>query len=62
MASMDTLPVLHAIHSSQYQAFTTEELREHFLILNPGTHSGFNLRYTHYDRLITGTIMPGKSR
>ena len=53
-----TLPVIHAVHQSQYQAFTTEQLREYFLFGNLSKQDLFNFTYTHYDRLIAGTAIP----
>jgi 4-deoxy-L-threo-5-hexosulose-uronate ketol-isomerase len=59
--SLNTLPVLHAVHPSQYQGFTTQELRDFFLLNNLKQQDTLNLTYTHYDRLIGGTVIPAKS-
>ena len=56
--SLTTLPVIHAIHPSQYQSFSTEQLRDYFLLTHLSKQDGFNLTYTHYDRLIVGTVIP----
>ncbi len=56
--ALQQLTVLHAVHPTQYQQFTTEQLREFFLITNLRQPNQFNLTYTHYDRLITGTVIP----
>src|SRR4051812_40576720 len=56
--SLSQLPIVYAVHPSQYQAFTTEELRENFLITNLVNKDSLNLTYTHYDRLIAGTVIP----
>lgn len=58
MSSTNSLPVIFAVHPSQYQSFTTEELRQYFLINNLKKTNAFNLTYTHYDRLIAGTVIP----
>ena len=58
MSSLSLLPVNHSVHPSQYQGFSTEQLREHFLLLNLHTENSLNLTYTHYDRLIAGTVIP----
>lgn len=55
---MEILPILHAVHPSQYQSFTTEQLRLYFLITGLEEKGVLNLCYTHYDRLIAGTVIP----
>ena len=59
MASQ-VLPVVFAVHPTQYQSFTTEELRQYFLLNDLKKTNSPNLTYTHYDRLIAGTIIPNK--
>lgn len=49
---------MHAVHPTQYQSFTTEQLRLHFLITGLDAKGMLNLCYTHYDRLIAGTVIP----
>lgn len=61
MSSLSQLPVIHAVHQSQYQGFSTEELRQFFLVTNLRKENSLNLTYTHYDRLITGTVIPVNS-
>ena len=58
MSPLATLPVIHPVHPKQYQQFTTEELRTHFLVNNLTKAHGFNLFYTHYDRIIVGLVSP----
>jgi 4-deoxy-L-threo-5-hexosulose-uronate ketol-isomerase len=59
MASLPYLPTVQAVHPSQYQSFTTEELRRHFLVeSSDDIAADLNLIYTHYDRLIAGLIRP----
>lgn len=58
MSSIKALPVIFAMHPSQYQSFSTEELRQHFILKDLTKTNSPNLTYTHYDRLIAGTIIP----
>jgi 4-deoxy-L-threo-5-hexosulose-uronate ketol-isomerase len=60
--SLQELPVLQAVHSSQYQQFTTQQLRTNFLLTDLKQQDHFNLTYTHYDRLIAGTLICTKER
>ena len=55
---LEILPVLQPVHPTQYQSFTTEQLRLHFLITGLEEKGMLNLCYTHYDRLIAGTVIP----
>lgn len=48
----------HAIHPSQSRTFTTDQLREHFLIETLFIPDEISLVYTHYDRLIVGGANP----
>ena len=59
--SLFALPVNHAVHPSQLELFTTEQLRSYFLLGNLSKQDEFNFTYTHYDRLIVGTVIPVKS-
>jgi 4-deoxy-L-threo-5-hexosulose-uronate ketol-isomerase len=58
MSSLQTMPIVHAVHPSQYSSFTTSDLRNLFLLPNLKQTDTFNLTYTHYDRLIAGTVIP----
>ncbi len=58
MASNSILPVLHAVHPTQYTNFTTQQLRDFFLLTGLNKTDNLNLTYTHYDRLIAGTVIP----
>ncbi len=58
MAADNVLPVMFAVHPSQYQSFSTDELRQYFLINDLKKTDTLNLTYTHYDRLIAGTVIP----
>lgn len=58
MSSIDQLPVAYAVNHIQYATFTTQELRDQFLLTNLKTSNQFNLTYTMYDRLVAGTVVP----
>jgi 4-deoxy-L-threo-5-hexosulose-uronate ketol-isomerase len=60
MSLVHYLPVVHAVHPTQYPSFTTEELRSLFLLTDLKKTDSLNLTYTHYDRLIAGTVIPVK--
>lgn len=47
-----------AVHVEDYKHYTTDKLREHFLIPKLFTPDTIELTYTHYDRIIVGGIMP----
>lgn len=55
---MQTLPVIHAVHPADAKNYTTEKIREQFLLPDLTGKNNFNLVYTHYDRLIAGTVIP----
>jgi len=61
MSSSHMLPVVHAVHPTQYPTFTTEDLRSFFLLTDLKKADNLNLTYTHYDRLIAGTVIPVKT-
>ena len=52
---------MHAVHPTQYPSFTTTQLRALFLLENLSVTDTCNLTYTHYDRLIAGTVIPTKN-
>jgi len=58
MSSIAQLPVAYAVNHVQYATFTTQELRNQFLLTNLTAQNHFNLTYAMYDRLIAGTIIP----
>lgn len=47
-----------AVHSEDYKHYTTDKLREHFIVPTLFTPDTVELTYTHYDRIIVGGIMP----
>lgn len=60
MASLQSLPVAHNVHPTQYTTFTTEQLRDFFLLTDLKKTNNLNLTYTHLDRMIVGTVIPVK--
>lgn len=60
MASLQSLPVAHNVHPTQYTTFTTEQLRDFFLLTDLKKTNNLNLSYTHLDRMIVGTVIPVK--
>ena len=58
MSSVSKLPLAYAVHPVQYATFTTQQLRDSFLLTNLTVRNQFNLTYTMYDRLIAGTVIP----
>lgn len=48
----------HATHPSDYQRYTMEQLKEHYLVNNLFRADEINFVYTHYDRLMVGGAMP----
>jgi 4-deoxy-L-threo-5-hexosulose-uronate ketol-isomerase len=50
-----------AVHPEHASALNTEELREHFLLDDLFEADSIQLRYSHYDRMIVGGVMPGST-
>ena len=55
------MEIRHAIHPEHAKQFSTEELREHFLIQGLFEQDAVKLVYSYYDRLIVGGICPAGS-
>jgi 4-deoxy-L-threo-5-hexosulose-uronate ketol-isomerase len=49
---------IYAVHASQFNTFSTQQLREHFHLGNLFLPDEISLVYTHYDRYIVGGAMP----
>lgn len=47
-----------AVHMDDYKHYTTDKLREHFLVSNIFTPNTIELTYTHYERIIVGGALP----
>ena len=54
------MEIRHAVHPEQAKHFTTEELREHFLVQEVFRPGAVKLVYSYYDRLIVGGVCPTK--
>ena len=52
------MEIRHAVHPEQAKHFTTDELREHFLIQEIFRPNAVKLVYSYYDRLIVGGVCP----
>lgn len=52
------LETRYSNHPNDVKHYTTEQLREHFLIENVFVKDEVNLTYSHNDRIIAGGIMP----
>ena len=52
------MEIRHAVHPEQAKHFTTDELREHFLIQEVFRPNAVKLVYSYYDRLIVGGVCP----
>jgi len=48
----------YAVHQDDYKHYTTEKLRDHFLIGKIFTADKVEMTYTHYERVIVGGAMP----
>ena len=52
------MEIRHAVHPAQAKHFTTDELREHFLVQDVFRPNAVKLVYSYYDRLIVGGVCP----
>ena len=52
------MEIRHAVHPEQAKHFTTDELREHFLVQDVFRPNAVKLVYSYYDRLIVGGVCP----
>lgn len=50
-----------AVHIDDYKHYTTEKLREHFLVENIFTADKIEFTYTHYERIMVGGAFPVNS-
>ncbi|WP_428331254.1 5-dehydro-4-deoxy-D-glucuronate isomerase [Mucilaginibacter sp.] len=57
-----TLKVLHSVHPDDFKTYDTALIRERFLIEDTNDTDTVNCVYTHYDRMIVGTIKPIKQQ
>jgi len=52
------LKVIHSVHSEDFKTYSTDLIRERFLIDNQVQPDQLNCVYTHYDRMIIGFANP----
>lgn len=55
---LDTLEIRNASNSKDVKFYTTDRLREEFLITNLFTKDNIRMVYSHIDRIITAGLMP----
>lgn len=53
-----SLKTLHAVHYNDAKHYTTQQLREQFLLSELENNDAISLTYMHYDRMITGIAKP----
>jgi 4-deoxy-L-threo-5-hexosulose-uronate ketol-isomerase len=54
----NSLKIVHAVHYNDFKNYTTEQIRENFLLENIEKDDSIELIYTHYDRMIAGLARP----
>lgn len=52
------MKILHQVHPDDFKKYTTEEIRQRFLLQNLVGPDEINVVYTHYDRMVTGAATP----
>ena len=52
------MKILHSVHPEDFKKYDTSTIREHFLIQDLARDNNIQLIYSHYDRMITGTVKP----
>ncbi len=52
------MKIIQAVHSADFQTYTTDKIRERFLLDGLKESNKANFVYAHYDRMITGLINP----
>ncbi|MCR8556640.1 5-dehydro-4-deoxy-D-glucuronate isomerase [Mucilaginibacter sp. BJC16-A38] len=52
------MKVLHSVHPEDFKKYDTALIRERFLIDDTVQKDAINCVYTHYDRMIVGTVNP----
>jgi len=57
-----TIDTRYSNHPDDVKHYTTEQLRQHFLIESIFSIDSISLTYSHNDRIIIGGIMPVNKR
>ena len=54
------MEIRDASHPNEFKAYTTDRVRQEFLVQNMFVPGEIKMMYTHYDRMIAGGICPDK--
>lgn len=54
----ETLPVIHAVHPSDFEQYNDAQLMQRFVLPQLYEPGSLRLAYTHYDRLLMGVAVP----
>ena len=52
------MKIIHQVHPQDFVKYTTEEIRDKFLLQNLVEADAINAVYTHYDRMVVGAASP----
>ncbi|HEU4470370.1 MAG TPA: 5-dehydro-4-deoxy-D-glucuronate isomerase [Flavisolibacter sp.] len=52
------MKILHQVHPEDFRSYTTQRIREKFLLENLVVPGKVEAAYTHYDRMVVGAAMP----
>ena len=52
------MKILHSVHPDDFKSYSTEKIRERFLLSDLKQNGHANFVYTHYDRMVAGLIKP----
>src|SRR6059058_5923591 len=55
------MKIIHQVHPEDFIRYTTQQIREKFLLDNILSPGKIECAYTHYDRMIVGAAVPGAS-
>ncbi|MDQ3276751.1 MAG: 5-dehydro-4-deoxy-D-glucuronate isomerase [Bacteroidota bacterium] len=55
------MKIIHAVHPSDFIQYTTQQIRQRFLLDNLLVENEVRCVYTHYDRLVIGAAWPRQS-
>ena len=50
------LKTIHAVHFEDFKRYNTEQTRDNFLLNGLEKKDSIELNYTHYDRMIAGSV------
>ncbi|MFI5162850.1 MAG: 5-dehydro-4-deoxy-D-glucuronate isomerase, partial [Sphingobacteriales bacterium] len=52
------MKILHSVHPDDFKSYSTDKIRERFLVDQIVQPDKLNCVYTHYDRMIIGATCP----